>query len=1174
MARRVLFGTTWWGKQWIDALNHLDYQNRLPRGRTYFNTGRIDEMKFNPKTLKVEAIAHGSAYYPYEVSIILNPMPKEDVEKLADAIAERPALLAKLLEGELDPEVGSLAQTLGISLFPKSWKEFRMSCTCPDSAVPCKHIAGVYYGMVKTIDADPMWVFYFRGVDLPGLLRQRGIDLDKSVTLSEPEPLAWMALPDPEEDGTSCKTQGLPELSDVPEGYVKRIASLLPACVEDKKALARSRYEKLVNTVMARAKSHDGQDHDAEQLWSKFQAAFTGGRVLPDLVWSDGRFVLGLRTPRGRRLGASMLDRSRLVIALAELCGRAPEFSPGLAPWAAVARVAVDLIKLGALAPVLVHVESGDRDKVAALWVPALQAEEVRRYVVDVGRLLDEGILEILKKSGCPLDESTRTGRAFTLLSVFMTEYVEFAACIPASFAGDPLYMLMAKPLSSMLDYGIAQADITLVRKFLKPLSLGLMQLAWVPVMTVRTAKDGNVTLNLGVVARDAAAKARPVLYRDVLKESKFEADRLAILSVFEVFATYCTELRAVLDSKGKPATLARDGLRDFLFDAVPSLEMLGARVMLPKSLQRLLKPQLSVSVSGEGGAGKGMITKEAVGQFDWQVSIGGQAITPEEFEKLMAHAGEVIPFKEEFVYLDPALLKKLKAQVDFMEGAGYLDMMKAVYTGQLDDGLQVSVPEHLLERVRELGRVDAMPIPSGLQATLRPYQERGYSWLMRNLTLGLGALIADDMGLGKTVQAIAFLLSRAQHGASLVVMPTSVLLNWEREIKRFAPSLRPVIFNREDRAEVVKTLDAGDVLLSTYGLLPNEIENLKTVDWNVIVLDEAHTIKSKETKTSKAAMELTGDARLLLTGTPLQNHLSELWNLSEFANPGLLGGYTSFVERFVVPVEKLHDKERQRLLKRMISPFLLRRTKTDVLEELPEKTDITLRVELSEAERALYEGLRENTAKALETGEIKPMEALAALMKLRQAACHPQLVNPKLAMGSSKTDAFLELVDELRSNGHRALVFSQFTSHLALIRKALDERGIEYLYLDGAVSAAQRTKLTESFRLGSMPLFLISLKAGGTGLNLTAADYVIHLDPWWNPAIEDQASDRAYRIGQERPVTVYRLVAEGTIEEKILRLHDTKRSLADALLEGADMSSRLSKEMLLGLLSNQADAD
>ena len=526
------------------------------------------------------------------------------------------------------------------------------------------------------------------------------------------------------------------------------------------------------------------------------------------------------------------------------------------------------------------------------------------------------------------------------------------------------------------------------------------------------------------------------------------------------------------------------------------------------------------------------------------------------------------------------AVTESLRRLLGLVEGLSQKKRGKVtmpVYSGAVLDeleaaGVSVDADEAartLIGRIREAADV-VEPVPEQLQADLREYQVEGFRWMSRLAHWGAGGILADDMGLGKTVQAIAFLLSRAKHGASLVVMPTSVLLNWEREIKRFAPSLRPVIFNREDRAEVVKTLGAGDVLLSTYGLLPNEIENLKTVDWNVIVLDEAHTIKSKETKTSKAAMELTSDARLLLTGTPLQNHLSELWNLSEFANPGLLGGYTSFVERFVVPVEKLHDKERQRLLKRMISPFLLRRTKTDVLEELPEKTDITLRVELSHPERALYEGLRESTAKALETGEIKPMEALAALMKLRQAACHPQLVNPKLTMGSSKTDAFLELVDELRSNGHRALVFSQFTSHLALIKKALDERGIEYLYLDGAVSAAQRTKLTESFRLGSMPLFLISLKAGGTGLNLTAADYVIHLDPWWNPAIEDQASDRAYRIGQERPVTVYRLVAEGTIEEKILRLHDTKRSLADALLEGADMSSRLSKEELLKLLSDQ----
>lgn len=349
---------------------------------------------------------------------------------------------------------------------------------------------------------------------------------------------------------------------------------------------------------------------------------------------------------------------------------------------------------------------------------------------------------------------------------------------------------------------------------------------------------------------------------------------------------------------------------------------------------------------------------------------------------------------------------------------------------------------------------------------------------------------------------------------------------------------------------------------------MAGDIEILETRDWNVAVLDEAHTIKNRETKMSKAAMALTADMRVLLTGTPLQNHLSEIWNLFEFANPGLLGSYGQFSERFILPIEKDRNRERQRLLKRLLSPFILRRTKSEVLNELPEKTEMTLRVCLSNEERALYEQLREEASVSLETNQVGAIEALTYLTRLRQAACHPRLVNSRLALPSSKTKAFLDLSDELQAGGHRALVFSQFTSHLALIREALDEKGIRYLYLDGSHSASQRKKLVEEFQQGTMPLFLISLKAGGTGLNLTAADYVIHLDPWWNPAIEDQASDRAYRIGQEHPVTIYRLIAENTIEEKILRLHATKKSLADALLDGSDMSGRLSRDEILQLLS------
>lgn len=460
-------------------------------------------------------------------------------------------------------------------------------------------------------------------------------------------------------------------------------------------------------------------------------------------------------------------------------------------------------------------------------------------------------------------------------------------------------------------------------------------------------------------------------------------------------------------------------------------------------------------------------------------------------------------------------------------------------------------------------------PVPKTLQAELRNYQADGFRWMSRLAQWGAGACLADDMGLGKTIQAIALLLSRGNKGASLVVAPASVLLNWRDEIIRFAPSLTPLVMHHADcdRKKLVEEASDFDIVLTTYGLLVNEAELLAGKQWNVIVLDEAHTIKNKATKMSKAAMGLQGDFRLLLTGTPLQNHLSEIWNLFQFANPGMLGTFQHFSETFILPIEKGENKQRQKQLKKLLLPFLLRRTKSEVLDELPEKTEITVHVELSPEERALYETLRRQALLNLEEKSSTAMQTLTELTRLRQAACHPCLVNKELTLASSKTQAFLNLTDELITNNHRALVFSQFTSHLALIRKELDARGTEYLYLDGSVTVTERTALVKKFQTGEQPLFLISLKAGGLGLNLTAADYVIHLDPWWNPAIEDQASDRAHRIGQSRPVTIYRLIAAQTIEEKIIKLHQTKKSLADSLLDGSNLSHQLTKEQMLELL-------
>lgn len=533
---------------------------------------------------------------------------------------------------------------------------------------------------------------------------------------------------------------------------------------------------------------------------------------------------------------------------------------------------------------------------------------------------------------------------------------------------------------------------------------------------------------------------------------------------------------------------------------------------------------------------------------------------------------------EKEFVELSAALRAKLAALSDAAgkkSGRSKADAVNVsifradVFDAIEDESFEIDADKAsraLLARLADAKNYEP-EVPKGLQAELRDYQVEGFCWMSRLAAWGAGSILADDMGLGKTVQAIALLLDRAKLGPQLVVMPTAVLVNWEHEIARFAPGLNVRVFNREDRTALVKSIKAGDVVLTSYGVLTSEIELLKGVTWQTVVLDEAHTVKNRATKMSKAVMMLQADCRVLLTGTPLQNRLSEIWNLFRFANPGLLGTYDDFVERFITPIETHQDRAVRRKLKRLVSPFILRRTKAEVLDELPEKTELTIRVTLSDAERALYESFRERASVGLESGEINPIQALAELTKLRQAACHPELVDPKLKIASSKTAAFLSLAEELRESGHRALVFSQFTSHLALVKRELDARGIEYLYLDGSDTASKRAQLVDEFRQGDAPLFLISLKAGGTGLNLTAADYVIHLDPWWNPAIENQASDRVYRIGQDRPVTIYRLIAENTIEEKILRLHETKKSLADALLEGADMSSRLTKDEILKLL-------
>jgi superfamily II DNA or RNA helicase len=476
-------------------------------------------------------------------------------------------------------------------------------------------------------------------------------------------------------------------------------------------------------------------------------------------------------------------------------------------------------------------------------------------------------------------------------------------------------------------------------------------------------------------------------------------------------------------------------------------------------------------------------------------------------------------------------------------------------------------------DRAAALERAAALDpaLPSGLQATLRPYQHEGFVWLMRLAEAGFGACLADDMGLGKTVQTLALLLARADRGPALVVAPTSVCANWAAETERFAPALRCAVYGEGDRAGQLAQAAAGDLVVVSYALLLRDAEAFAARDWATLVLDEAQALKNAATQRAKAVGTLQAGFRLALSGTPVENRLADLWSIMNLLNPGLLGSANRFGERFAGPIERQRSDAARARLRRLVAPFLLRRTKAQVLTDLPPRTEIVHRVEPGPEERAFLEAARRSAVERVAAIDVadsrSAFNVLAELTRLRRAACDPRLAAPELGLVGAKVQAFEALAAELVDAQHKALVFSQFTDFLKLLAQRLDAAGLRYQYLDGSTPAAARAERVAAFQRGEGELFLISLKAGGYGLNLTAADYVVIADPWWNPAAEDQAMGRAHRIGQQRPVTVYRLVTAGSIEERIVGLHQDKRELAEGLLSGQDGGAPLRAEELIELL-------
>lgn len=1140
------FGKTWWGEQWLNALTHIDYDNRLPRGRSYANKGAVRDLEVSGGSIRAKV--KGSQASPYRVTIDVPAMTPADAERLLDAIAADPSLIARLLNRELDPAILDCAQRLGIAVFPTRWKDLGMHCSCPDWAVPCKHLAAVIYLFSREIDSNPFLVFSLRGIDLVAALGERDIHIGAQAQAAIPS-LAELFPHAPDTPSTpaapasmsdALATIGFARLPDLRESLLR----VLPA---QPSFFAGGDLREVLRRVLARVavaarKTLESTPPPAAQL------------LLSSDTPSISLDAAGAATVSGC---AEVIDAEALYAALAAIePARLADHQPAVAAFHHLRVSALQLLARGAVVPRLVALPKAT---VALYWLPATLDAEVRALVQQLGAVLPAGL--VVTGKGRKRQALGGEAQASYLCSLFIgTAIRQWAALDKEKPSGD-------KTLALFFGSGVARYDgpgegaiAGSIQQWLSRFHLGALDYS--PVLRLDAdeadGKDGAAACFALELAVERRAEARqPVAMASVLAEPQWSQARFGVLQTVALLGEFLPALDDYLRAGARqPIRIAPAALPDLLFATLPVLRLLGIRTLLPKSLERLLRPRLSLRIAAKPGDGKAFLSANDLFSFDWKIAVGDHLLSRGEFEKLVDKATGVVRFRGEYVYLDPLEVERLHERLAAGKTLAAAEIMQAALAGEYG-GAPIELDAAAQQLIRELSAAGEVPPPAGIAATLRPYQQRGYSWLLRNARVGFGSVIADDMGLGKTLQVIATMQKLKEDGqlrdSALVVVPTSLLTNWQKEIARFAPGLSVDLFHgskRELKAE------RPDVLLTTYGIARSAAAALKALSWQLLVIDEAQNIKNPAAAQTKAVKAIPARCFIAMSGTPVENRLSEYWSIMDFANRGYLGTLPHFVREFATPIQVERDAQVAQRFRRVTAPFLLRRLKSDrsIISDLPDKVEQNQYCQLGSEQTALYESVVQEGLKTI-SGESDTFRrqglVLQMIMALKQICNHPAHYLKQGggdATRSGKVERFLELIDEVYANHGKALVFTQFREMGELLAGWLRERhGHAPMFLHGGVTRAKRDAMVERFQNDRTErVFLLSLKAGGTGLNLTAASTVIHFDLWWNPAVEAQATDRAYRIGQHENVQVHRLITRATFEERIDEMISAKKELAE----------------------------
>jgi SNF2 family DNA or RNA helicase/uncharacterized Zn finger protein len=1137
------YGTSWWGAAWIESMERLGGE-RLKRGKTYANTGKVLSIKYEKE--KILAKVAGNYRPFYRVEIELNKLKESAIGLIETILEENPLIAVDLSLGKLSADLQRLTESRGIRLLPSTWLEIRARCDCPDYGDPCKHQAAVFYMMANELDKDPLMLLRLRGLP-ESFFKRKDIKIDDGKTLKSLVSKV-LSAPDLELNAEKNYNQSFPSL----EFKISKLLSLLTANPSFEQSFDFKNFlESFYAQAAININNLFSEDFDTEKETLKADYKINLNTQANSYLY----FFIVSRMEDGFEDVFSVLNydqQSYKEFLDFSLNTDLNELAPRKAFLLLLVQTAVEVIKAGLFIPDLVF---GAEDSFTVRYVPLLIDDNLKARLKVLREIFPD---DLIKLDGKPFNKDVLE----ELLSFFITNLLHnsiinvrsiYSSKIASAFIFDYQYVP-----SSFSEKNTGKALLNWLSK------LSIQKANISPLIRIEDKSENELYLDVEVFnraqplvsmlsLRDLHLNPKPQHYSETKEEIINSVNRQLAIA-----AEYIPELNQIINSKGEALPrIDLNRVAELLSKSRFVLELLGIQFILPKALQKILKPRLSVSAKGKSSNTLSNLSMENLLKFSYEISLGDTKISLAEFRKLVKSTTNLVKFNDEYIMLDPSEIDSLlnQAKKPLPEITRPIDVLHYGLAREIN-GIEINASKDLESFIKMLTKTEKVAVPSSLNAQLRPYQERGFKWLYSNFKKNLGSCIADDMGLGKTLQVISLLLKvhslKSSDAPSLVVCPTTLIGNWVKECAKFAPSLRVSVYHGAERS--LKTKDT-DIVISSYGILRRDLKKFNKHDWNLFIIDEAQNIKNTETQQTQAIKSLKAKNFIAMSGTPVENRLSELWSIFDFINPGYMKSLKEFNDNFAIPIERYREVEVAEKLKNVSSPFLLRRLKTDktIIKDLPEKIVIDEFNYLSKEQTAIYQNIVESNMPGIESSEGIERKGLIfkLITNLKQLCNHPsnytkqKNYDPEL---SGKATKLISLLREILINKEKVIIFTQYTEMGDILQEMISRELLQQaLFFHGGISRKKRDQMVEDFQTKpENKIIIISLKAGGTGLNLTAANHVIHYDLWWNPAVENQATDRAFRIGQTKNVFVHRFISLGTFEEKINDIIKSKQELVN----------------------------